>query len=394
MRRTATLLVLALALAAAARFESGPSFTLPAGELQFGDLYFGGGALRLDGQVDGSVAAGCQTVAVTGRVTRNLFLGGQTITLSGPIGGDVTAGCQHLAVDDSVAGAVRAAAATVRVAGRVGRDVLAACTNITIARGAEVGGDVVCGATMLAIDGAVRGDVRAAAREIVISGTVDGDVVCAVDQRIVLTEDARVFGSLRYTAEKEIDIGNRDAVFGEIAFTRRARGAMDDVRPFRPRPDLFRLIILPFALLSVLGALALAFLLVAIWKHALRLAIDSALERFGRTVGAGAIAFFAAPAAFVLALVLIVTFPIGFLGGALWLAGLYIAKILAGMLFGRWLFNVFGGRSASIWLTAPVGVVLTYALCAVPICGWLFWVFVVLVGFGVLVELLARCRRV
>ncbi|HDQ99058.1 MAG TPA: polymer-forming cytoskeletal protein [candidate division WOR-3 bacterium] len=394
MRRIPVLFLLAVSLAFAARFEAGSSFTLGPEELQFGDLYFGGSALRVDGAVDGSVAAGCQTAAVTGRVTRNLFVAAQSITVDGPVGGDIIAAGQHLSVGDSVAGAVRAMAATVHVSGRVGRDLVAAASGITITRDAEVAGDLVCGTTTLTIDGTVRGDVRAAAREIIISGTVDGDVICAVDERIILTENARVFGSLRYSAEKELDIGNRDAVFGSTEFTRRARGELDDVKPFRPRPDLLRVVILPFALLSVLGALAVAFLLVAIWKRALSRALDSARERFGRTVGAGAIALFAAPAAVVVALALVVTFPVGFIGGTLWLVGLYLAKIVAGVFLGRWLFGVFGGRGASLWLTTPIGVVLVYALCAVPVIGWLFWVFAALVGFGVMVELIGQSRRV
>jgi cytoskeletal protein CcmA (bactofilin family) len=393
MRRVTTLLAIALALAAAARFESGASFTLPGDELQFGDLYYGGSALRLDGAVEGSVAAGCQTVAITGRVTRNLFLAAQSITLDGPVGGDVTVACQQLTLNDSVAGAVRALASTVHVAGRVARDLVAAGSGITVARGAEVAGDLVCGTGTLNIDGTVRGNVRAAAREITISGVVDGDVICAVDERIVLTDNARVFGSLRYAAEKELAIGNRDAVFGEVVFTRRVRGDLDDVKPFRPRPDLLRLVILPFAIISVLGGLAVAFLLIAVWRHALLRALDASRDRFGRTIGIGAIAFFATPAAVLIAILLVVTFPVGLLGGVLWLVGLYLAKLLAGLFLGRWLFGIFGGRTASLWLTAPVGVVLVYAICAIPLLGWLFWLFAALIGFGVLIELLAGSRR-
>jgi len=199
-----------------------------------------------------------------------------------------------------------------------------------------------------------------------------------------------------YKSDFELDIGNRDAVFGEIKFIRRTPqpAKLDEFKHFRPRPGIITAFFLPFAIFSVLGALVVGFILVAIWRHALNQAIEASLDRFGRTVGLGAIGLLAPPAAFIVALVLVVTIPAGLIGIALYLVFLYLAKVLAGMLFGRLLFRLFGGATASPWLTAPVGIVLVYALCAVPFAGWLVWLFAALVGFGVVVELLAATRRV
>jgi len=87
------------------------------------------------------------------------------------------------------------------------------------------------------------------------------------------------------------------------------------------------------------------------------------------------------------------TLPLGLAAGLLYLVALYFAKILAGMFVGRWLFRVFGGHSASLWLTTPVGIILVYALCAIPVVGWLVWLFAAVLGFGVIVELLGLSRR-
>ena len=392
----AFLLLALLALpAAAARLEAGSSFTLTREEVQVGDLYFGGSALRLDGPVDGSVAAGCQTATVNGPVSGNVYVGAQTVEIAGKVSGDVLAGCQNLTVMDSVDGAVRAIGSTVSIAGRVGSDVLVGSGTLTIARSAEVVGDVIAGTGTLNIDGTVRGDVRAAAGDILVSGIIDGDLICEVDEDIILTEDARVFGDLRYKADKEKDLGNPDAVFGTVTFTERPEGdEFEDIKPFKPGPSMFTAFLLPFAILSVLAAVCIGFILVAIWKHALVRTIDHCLARFGRTVGFGAIALFAVPVALVVSLALIVTIPAGLIGGGLYLAFLYLSKILAGMFLGRWLFKLFGGHTASIWLTAPVGIILAYALCAVPFVGWLIWLFGALIGFGMVVELLGMSRRV
>ena len=147
------------------------------------------------------------------------------------------------------------------------------------------------------------------------------------------------------------------------------------------------------AILSVLGALVVGFILIAIWKTTLIRALDNAYQRFGRAVGFGALTLFAAPLALLISMVLIVTIPAGLIGTLLYLIFLYLAKVFAGMFLGKWLFRLFGGRTASIWLTAPVGIILVYALCAVPFVGWLIWLFGAMVGFGVILELVGSSRR-
>jgi hypothetical protein len=168
---------------------------------------------------------------------------------------------------------------------------------------------------------------------------------------------------------------------------------VEEIKKLRPRPGLVSAFSLPFAILSVLGALVAGFILVAVWKRSIGQALDECLGRFGRTVGLGALGLFAAPAALVLSLVLVITIPVGVAGILLYLVFVYLAKIFSGMLLGRLLFRLFGGATASLWLTAPVGIVLAYALCAVPYVGWVIWLFAVVTGFGVVIELLAATRR-
>jgi cytoskeletal protein CcmA (bactofilin family) len=384
-----------LSLSYAARLESGSSFTLLREEAQVGDLYFGGSALRIDGRVEGSVIAGCQSAAVGGFVTRNVFVGCQTLDMSGAVQGDLVALCAGMHLGGPVAGAVRAAAGTVSVDSRIGQDLVVGCRDLTIGRDAEVGGDVIVGCATLNINGAVHGDVRAAAGEIIVSGVIDGDLIASVGTRLVLTKDARVFGSVIYKSDFELDIGNRDAVFGEIRYTRRLSRPtrLEEIKHFRPRPGVVTAFFLPFALFSVLAALLIGFILVAIWKHAVRQALDNCIGRFGRTVGFGALGLLAAPAALVLSIVLVITIPAGLVGLLLYLVFLYLSKIFAGMFLGRWLFRICGGASASPWLFAPVGIILAYALCTIPIAGWLLWLFAAIIGFGVIIELLAATRR-
>ena len=390
-------LLLAAALlplpAAAARLESG-DLHLPPGARQAGDLYFGGNSLRLEGPVDGSVVAGAQMISISGPVAGNIFAGAQSVGVAGPVQGDIVACCATLDLSAPVRGAVRAGAATIVVADTVARDLVVGCRDLTITRDGVILGDVIAGCDRLTIDGIVRGSVRTAADEVTVSGMVDGDLRAVVGERLYLAEDARIFGSLHYRSEHELDLGHPDAVFGQTVFTPIEKpDELSRLGRARPGPGVLFAFLLPFAILSVLGALVTGFILIAVWKHALLHALENALSRFGRTVGFGALGLFATPAAIVVALLLIVTIPAGLVAGLLYLVALYLAKTLAGMFLGRWLFRLFGGRTASIWLTAPVGILLVYALCTIPVFGWVVWLFALIIGFGVLLELIGMSRR-
>ncbi|MEO0085073.1 MAG: polymer-forming cytoskeletal protein [candidate division WOR-3 bacterium] len=389
---TLTVLVLCLALAPApAARLVGESFTLPAGETSLGDLYFGGSLLRLDGQLDGSVVAGARTAKITGRVLGNAYIAAQNADVSGTIAGDLLAACATLSVTGPVLGSVRALCGAAHVNNRVGQDILAACEGLNIGPDAEVRGDVIAGCNTLEISGVVRGDIRASAATIIISGIVDGDVDVTVGQRLTLTDSARLFGNLRYRSDLKLDLGNPDAVFGETEFLPHVKP--DRATQSRSRRWFMPALFLPFTLLSLLAALATGFIIVAVWRRPLTVALEMCTDRFGRTVGLGAVGFFATPLAALLSLAAVVTIPAAAIVLVGYLTGIYLAKILAGIFVGRLIFRLFGVGSASLWAAAPVGIAVVYAVCAIPVFGWLVWLFAVLIGFGVIVELFARSRR-
>jgi cytoskeletal protein CcmA (bactofilin family) len=390
----AALCYLLPAVSFGAQFLGESSYTLPADETRIGDFYYSGTMLRLEGRLDGSLIAGAQSISVTGPVTRNLFVAAQNIELAGASGGDVIAGCATLSFTGRVAGALRVGAGTVFLNGAVGEDVLAGCASLSVGRGAEVRGDVVAGCRTMAIAGTVRGDVKAVANEVTISGAVDGDVDVTVADRLTLTADARIYGNLRYRSDKKLDLGNPDLVFGNIEHVRLpGPREIEDIRNLRPRPSVFVTFLLPLTLLSILGALALGLILVAIWKHVLNEALNRSLNHWGRTIGFGAIGFLVGPMTILIALALIITIPAGLIALAAYLSCLYVGKILAGMLLGRLLFRVFRAPDVSLWAAAPLGIIIVWALCAIPYAGMIVWLGAIAVGFGIIAELLGMSRQ-
>jgi cytoskeletal protein CcmA (bactofilin family) len=387
------LLTSLFSLSFAAQFVGEPSYTLPVDETRIGDLYFGGTMLRIEGRLDGSAVAGAQSINVSGPVTRNLFLAAQNIDVSGSVAGDLVALCATLTVSGRIGGAVRAGAGTVFINGGVGQDLLAGCANLIIGNNSEVRGDVTAGCRSLEIAGTVRGDVKAVANEIVISGSIDGDVDVTVADKLTLTPNARVYGNLRYRSSKKLDVGNPDMVFGNIEHVQlTSPREIDDLKQMKPRPGMFVTFLLPFTILSIIGALVVGFLLVAIWKHALNEGLVRSFAHWGRTVGFGAVGFLVGPMSILVAFALIITIPAGLIAAAAYLVCLYLAKVLAGMFTGRLLFRIFGAPEVSLWWAAPVGIVVVFGLCAIPIAGWAIWVASMAVGFGVIAELFGMSR--
>ncbi|MBN2464574.1 hypothetical protein JXD38_02980 [candidate division WOR-3 bacterium] len=381
-------------LSLAAQFMGGPAYTLPAEETRIGDIYFGGTVFRVDGRLDGSALAGAQTINVSGPVTRNLFLAGQSVDVSGAVSGDLVALCATLNVTGAVDGAVRAGAGTVYIDGGVGQDVLAGCASLAVGKSSEVHGDVIAGCRTLEIAGTVRGDVKAVADEVTISGSIDGNVDVTVTSKLTLKPDARVYGNLRYRSNKELDLSNPDMVFGNIEHVQLPTSReIEDLRAMKPRPGMFLTFFLPFTILSIIGAVVVGFLLVAIWKHVLNEGLNRSLAHWGRTIGFGAVGFLVGPMSILIAFALVVTIPAGLIAAAAYLICLYLAKILAGLFTGRLLFRIFGAPEVSLWWAAPVGIVIVFGLCAVPFAGWVVWLVSMAVGFGVIAELLGMSRN-
>ncbi|MEO0079642.1 MAG: polymer-forming cytoskeletal protein [candidate division WOR-3 bacterium] len=373
----------------AARLASGGIYRLPETDLLPQDLYFGGSSLRLEGRLEGSVLAACQSANIRGRVTRNAYLACQTIDLSGTVGGDLNALCATLSVTGPVVGALRAGSGLVYINNTVGQDVLAGSSVLVIGPEAEIRGDLIAGCSTLEIQGVVRGDVRVSASEVTITGTVDGDVEVVVDRRLQLGDDARIFGSLRYISDRKLDLGNEDAVFGSIVrISPFPAGPARAPQPRRLFPALPHLL----TFLSLLAALLTGFIILAVWRGPVTQALDSTLKSFGRTIGYGALGFFATPLAALAALIFVVTIPAVLITLAAYLAAVYLAKLLTGMFLGRWFFRLVRAPDVPVWLSAPVGIVIIYSLCAIPRLGWLIWLFAALLGFGIVLRLLARTR--
>ncbi|MEO0070731.1 MAG: polymer-forming cytoskeletal protein [candidate division WOR-3 bacterium] len=383
------LIICALAIPlSAAKLISGEKFVLQPDETLNSDMYFGGQVLDISGKVNGTVHAGCKEGRISGSIGRNLFLAGEKMSLTGSVSGDILGCASELNINGLVGGGLRAAARTVQVKGTIGADLLAVCQELRIDSTGEVNGDVFAWCQSLDINGTVTGNIRAIAQKVIIGGRVEGDVnltLAADGGELVLSDDAQILGNLNYKAYQEIDIGNRDAVKGKINFTLCTLP--------KTRRHIFSGIAFGFFIYSLLAALVITFILIAIGRVPLERVIETTRQHFGATIGLGAIGLFAPPLALLIAAIFLITIPVVIIAKICYLIIFYLAKTLTGMFLGRTLFRVSGASGVSLWLSGPIGVIIVYCLCQIPVIGWLFWLIALLIGFGIFIRLLSIIRK-
>ncbi|WP_427911594.1 bactofilin family protein [Ramlibacter sp. MMS24-I3-19] len=183
--------------------------------LDVGDVYAAGGDVRTGGPIRGDFGAAGGKVALDEPVAGKAWLVGGSVEARAPVRDSLHVAAGDVVVDDVVGGKL-----------------LAAGGQIAIGPEAVIGGGARLFGGRVTVDGRVDGDLHVSARHVTINGDVRGDVSVRADT-VELGPEARVGGTLRYTARNELR-KDEGAVVGSIVHQRgRARGE-DQVMVARP----------------------------------------------------------------------------------------------------------------------------------------------------------------
>jgi cytoskeletal protein CcmA (bactofilin family) len=344
-------------------FYGGDQLHLAEGETHEGDWYVATGSLSLDGRQQGDLIVFAGDAAIQGEVEGDLVVLGGTVEIAGRI-----------------ADATRLVGGTLVVRGVIEGDLLVFGGEVAIRDEARIAGSVYAFAGKTAVDGAVEGRLRAVGGQIAISGTVGRDVVLKADE-VRIEPGARIGGDLVYTSRKELDLPS-GIVAGDVRFERKVED--------EPEGGDFA-----WHLFTRIG-FALAALVVGL----------SALAIFRRTAPAlvapvageplvgfvvGFFAFLVVPAASFLAMLLVIPLPLGVIALTLFLIALYLAKLPVALWLGQRLLRLVGLGVPSPYASLVLGLVLLYAVFALPCLGWLVWFTASLLGLGAMI-LAARSR--
>ncbi len=304
---------------------------------------------------------------VSGEISDNGFFGGQTVEISAAanIGGDVFLFAQ-----------------TATIAGVIGGDLYAFVADLTIAEGGRIDGAVQGSGGALTIDGEVGGPISFAAGAIEIDGTLRGDAKLEAGE-LQIGPDAVVEGTLSYESAREATI-DPDATVGEVEYFEQQESDDDDESDASSAASswfsLWNVIWDGLWLISsfLVGAVALALGGDSARAPAERLASQPALG-----LGFGFVVAVVFPAAAILAMILVVTIPLGLIGLSLYVAAAYLARLVAAQALGSWLLTTLRGEeNASVYLSLAVGLLVLFFLIKIPYVGFLVWLAAIVAGLG------------
>jgi cytoskeletal protein CcmA (bactofilin family) len=331
------------AAAAAFSSQSGQNVTVPRGETRAGTFFAFGQVVTIDGDIDGDLVCGANTVTVNGAVRGDVLCAAQTLTIGGTVDGDI-----------------RVAGQVVNLNNAIGRNGMVATQSLALNSAGRVGGDLGVLAQNASINGPVTRDVYGAIDSLAVASTVGAINVAA--NSLALTGDGAVTGDVNYHSEKTFALAD-EKVGGQVKRTAPKESVNNEEDAARAG--------FAMRLYWILASLLLGLALVALAPKQVQRVTAKMRKRPGATIGWGLILTLLAPVLVIVLLVTVIGIPLALLVGALWLIGLALSGVLAGIAAGEWFVERAEWRSRALLWATLVGVPLAAIVFSVPVLGWL-----------------------
>jgi cytoskeletal protein CcmA (bactofilin family) len=306
-------------------------------------------------------------------------LGGR-VELDGPVGDNAYLLGGDVVIREAVHGDLLVAGGSVRVEAPIDGDVYAVGGEIVFTPDARIGGHLSVAGGEVDMNGLVTGDIMVGAGRLNLGGTVHGNVTVEAGE-IVFGEGASVGGDLNYTTPVAANSAE-DIVAGTVTWT---EGNTEGVGKQEQKP-------------SFLGAL-LGWTLWTGWSYVSKLVVGIALlllfgatstrvsrmmvEKPAQSLGYGLAGFLLLPMASLLAMVLIIPLPLGFLGMATFFVLLYICQLFAAQAIGDLILRrARPDVSSGPALALAIGLVPFVLFTSLPWIGFIVWYIATLMGAG------------
>jgi cytoskeletal protein CcmA (bactofilin family) len=363
---SAAVLILLPTLAKASEIKSGNHVYLPQGETIDGNLYAASNNITIEGEIKGDLIAAAQTITVNGRIEGDLIAAAQTITVNGEINGSI-----------------RLAGNSANLNGPIARNINFIGNSLNIGKEAKIGWDVLSGAANTEIMGLVNGSVYGGGNNLMLSGKIGKDVHFTGDENIrhiTLSPEAIINGNLNYNEKTEITLQPGATVAGEMkAVSQKTEKNISNL--------------LWSWLYRVFAALIMGLIWIGVGKK-LTISLQAIIKKQPlASLGWGIISFLVIP---VIALVLVFTLigiPLALALMSAWLVTLMFSKVLSAILLGKEISRriIKDQDSHKNWLISLViGVIVAWALFALPFIGWLVSLIAICFGFGAILLLLRQ----
>ncbi len=329
-------------------------------------------------RIDDTLLIASENVLVEGEVTGDLIVFGEQITIRGRVGGVIVAMGETLNLDGAVAGSTLAAGESVDIRGTpLGGNLFAVGSDVTVHRDVAIAGNTLIGGESVDLQGTVARDLLTLAGSAVVSGSVAGNHR-AYGGSLELSDSARISGNLNGRLKSEADLTVAPAA---------TIGGTTKIEAWPEQPS--RYATFEFYLGEVLKLVAALIAGLALYRL-FPMFRDTMLDSGGEvlTVSAfGALLLFVVPMAAMLALVTLVLAPLGIITLLLWVIALYLAGIVIAGHVGRLIMDREDGGDA---LPLLVGLTGLFVFINVPFVGGPIRFVIVLVGLGLIVQIVRR----
>jgi len=308
------------------------------------------------------------SITVAGTVKGDLIAVGDTVTVSGIVEGDVIAAGRRVEITGTVGGNVIGAAQALVISGEVKRNVAGFAGNIYINKGARIGGNVGAFGGESIVEGSIQRDLFTFGGLLDFRGGVGRNLAFRGGQ-LSLAPPSQVGGNLTAYVQEEENV--RIAQGATVAGTKSIK-----VQPESPsqytRPNYYFWQVVRLIAAFVTGLIVFW---LAPWLAPTRIVSGMDWLKAG---GVGFVALVATPIAVVITAITVIGLPIALSSLVLWLAALYLGKIVLAEFIGRSLFKNNGA--------APLfgGLVVVIVAVNIPFLGGLINFLLLLLGMGAL----------
>ena len=336
---------------------------------EVGDRYVvAAGGISMDGLQSGDLIGWAPKISVGGEIQGDLFAGANSIDITG-------------VVRDST----RLFGQTVDISGTIEGDLLIFAATLTLKENAHITGDVFGSAAHFTHMGRVDGSIRLTTGESRIEDHVGKDLRLKADT-ININEGARIEGDLIYKSRTELPEEIADYVGGEVVHE-----IVEDEQEGESKQ---------FTIGTVVGwlywpvaAFILGSILLALCGRHKQLPVQRMNEEGWIGLAVGALALPVLAVASVVAVVLVLTIPLGIIGIFLFLVLLFVGKIPTAIWLGRRVLALGRESEPSPYLSLALGLLAIYLLKLIPYVGWFIWYAVTSAGIGAMILAIVALRR-
>ncbi|MFZ6014760.1 MAG: hypothetical protein ACOYUZ_00170 [Patescibacteria group bacterium] len=346
----------------AAQFQAGESVIVPASQ---DDVYVAGSNVYSDGEIFGDLYAAGAIVRCDSDVRDDVVLAGSVVDLFGYVGDDA-----------------RLAGSMVTVGGVVEDDLILFGAMVRILPGSVVRGDVTAMGGSVIIDGTVEGNVIGGGGQVMVNGVINGSAMLEADE-VVFGSNANIAGMAKVKSPKEAKLDDAAKIGGGIEYEKLEEQSTKPAEPEASAGAIFGFGLIGF-LIKVLIGLVTALIALYFFKKYLLELTKSMMMQFPAQLGWGFVWLIALPLASLILIFTIFGSTIGFFGLLVFGLVMVIAKTLAYIGFGSWLWKLFTkGKTYELdWKIVVLGVVVMNVIWLIPILGWLFCFVFVLAALG------------